>query len=166
MLSAIPLGFTLWHISISVWCAPKYIQAINIKYHHWGLQILENPWKKFHCQSLVVLEYDQNWMKPLKFLCKTFCCFLWQSMKSAGIQLSKVYESPGLRLYLCPVSLPLLRLLLNVKQWMYFREVSRHSSLKKIAGHLLLKGITFIAITPFYAASLVESVQVGVVNTI
>lgn len=39
------------------------------------------------------------------------------------------------------------------------REVDRHSSLKKIAQHLVLKGITLVIVTPFLAASLVETVQ-------
>ncbi|KAI0222077.1 Solute carrier family 25 member 46 [Lamellibrachia satsuma] len=39
------------------------------------------------------------------------------------------------------------------------REVNRHSSLKKLAEHIFLKGLSLIVITPFYAASLVESVQ-------
>jgi solute carrier family 25 protein 46 len=39
------------------------------------------------------------------------------------------------------------------------REVNRHSSFKKIAEHLLLKGISYVIVTPFFAASLVETVQ-------
>uniref|UniRef100_A0A0B7B7T2 Solute carrier family 25 member 46 n=1 Tax=Arion vulgaris TaxID=1028688 RepID=A0A0B7B7T2_9EUPU len=39
------------------------------------------------------------------------------------------------------------------------REVSRHSSLKKLGGHVLLKGVVFAVATPFLAASLVETVQ-------
>ncbi|CAG5132864.1 unnamed protein product [Candidula unifasciata] len=39
------------------------------------------------------------------------------------------------------------------------REVSRHSSLKRLGGHILLKGIVFAISTPFLAASLVETVQ-------
>ncbi|KAK3773005.1 hypothetical protein RRG08_036338 [Elysia crispata] len=39
------------------------------------------------------------------------------------------------------------------------RDVSRHSSIKKLGGHLLLKGLVFAVTTPFFAASLVETVQ-------
>lgn len=39
------------------------------------------------------------------------------------------------------------------------KEVSRHSSIKKLAQHLLLKGLSLVIVTPFYAASLVETVQ-------
>ncbi|BFZ01765.1 hypothetical protein BsWGS_04804 [Bradybaena similaris] len=39
------------------------------------------------------------------------------------------------------------------------REVSRHSSLKRLGGHILLKGMVFAISTPFLAASLVETVQ-------
>ncbi|XP_013406865.1 solute carrier family 25 member 46 [Lingula anatina] len=39
------------------------------------------------------------------------------------------------------------------------KEVSRHSSLKKMAQHLLLKGLSLIITVPFAAASLVETVQ-------
>lgn len=39
------------------------------------------------------------------------------------------------------------------------REVNRHSSLKKLFQHLALKGLAVVITTPFYAASLVETVQ-------
>ncbi|KAH9488844.1 hypothetical protein Btru_058673 [Bulinus truncatus] len=39
------------------------------------------------------------------------------------------------------------------------REASRHSSLKKLGGHILLKGLVFAVVTPFFAASLVETIQ-------
>ncbi|CAH1796072.1 unnamed protein product, partial [Owenia fusiformis] len=39
------------------------------------------------------------------------------------------------------------------------REVNRHSSVKKLLQHMVLKGLSFLATTPFYAASLVETVQ-------
>ncbi|XP_059157100.1 mitochondrial outer membrane protein SLC25A46-like [Physella acuta] len=39
------------------------------------------------------------------------------------------------------------------------REASRHSSIKKLGGHILLKGLIFAVTTPFYAASLVETIQ-------
>ncbi|KAK0057675.1 solute carrier family 25 member 46 [Biomphalaria pfeifferi] len=39
------------------------------------------------------------------------------------------------------------------------REALRHSSLKKLGGHILLKGLVFAVMTPFYAASLVETIQ-------
>ncbi|RUS77846.1 hypothetical protein EGW08_014398, partial [Elysia chlorotica] len=39
------------------------------------------------------------------------------------------------------------------------RDVSRHSSIKKLGGHLFLKGLVFAVTTPFFAASLVETVQ-------
>ncbi|KAK2140997.1 hypothetical protein LSH36_1186g00003 [Paralvinella palmiformis] len=39
------------------------------------------------------------------------------------------------------------------------KEVNRHSSIKKLVQHILLKGLTLVVVTPFYAASLVETVQ-------
>lgn len=39
------------------------------------------------------------------------------------------------------------------------REAPRHSSLKRLGGHVVLKGIIFAVLTPFLAASLVETVQ-------
>ncbi|XP_005096971.1 solute carrier family 25 member 46 [Aplysia californica] len=39
------------------------------------------------------------------------------------------------------------------------REVSRRSTLKKYGGHLLLKSLVFALSTPFYTASLIETVQ-------
>lgn len=39
------------------------------------------------------------------------------------------------------------------------REISPHSSLKTIGQHLLLKCSALALITPFYSASLVETVQ-------
>jgi len=39
------------------------------------------------------------------------------------------------------------------------REVSRRSTLKKYGGHLFLKSMVFALTTPFYTASLIETVQ-------
>ncbi|ESN96550.1 hypothetical protein HELRODRAFT_185089 [Helobdella robusta] len=39
------------------------------------------------------------------------------------------------------------------------KDINRHCSLKKMAEHILLKGLAFIIVTPFFAASLVETVQ-------
>jgi solute carrier family 25 protein 46 len=39
------------------------------------------------------------------------------------------------------------------------KEVTRHSSIRKLAEHLLLKSLGLLVTTPFYAASLVETVQ-------
>nr|AKN21585.1 slc25a-17 [Schmidtea mediterranea] len=39
------------------------------------------------------------------------------------------------------------------------KDISKHSSLKKIGQHFLLKGISLVLLSPFYAASLVETVQ-------
>ncbi|PAA76453.1 hypothetical protein BOX15_Mlig004684g3 [Macrostomum lignano] len=39
------------------------------------------------------------------------------------------------------------------------KEVNRHSSAKKLAQHLCLKAATWALVAPFYAASLVETVQ-------
>ncbi|XP_064620316.1 mitochondrial outer membrane protein SLC25A46-like [Lineus longissimus] len=39
------------------------------------------------------------------------------------------------------------------------REVNRHSTLKKLGQHLILKGVGFLVITPFFSASLIETVQ-------
>ncbi|XP_076443493.1 mitochondrial outer membrane protein SLC25A46-like [Babylonia areolata] len=39
------------------------------------------------------------------------------------------------------------------------KDVSRHSSLKKYGEHILLKAMGIIVTTPFYAASLIETVQ-------
>jgi len=39
------------------------------------------------------------------------------------------------------------------------KDVNQHSSVKKLAQHLLLKCVTWCIITPFYAASVVETVQ-------
>ncbi|ELT89994.1 hypothetical protein CAPTEDRAFT_57909, partial [Capitella teleta] len=40
-----------------------------------------------------------------------------------------------------------------------YSEITRHSSIKKVAQHLLLKGLGFVVTCPFYASSLVETVQ-------
>jgi solute carrier family 25 protein 46 len=39
------------------------------------------------------------------------------------------------------------------------KEVDQHSSLKSVGQHLLLKCVSTALITPFYSASLVETVQ-------
>ncbi|XP_041369430.1 solute carrier family 25 member 46-like [Gigantopelta aegis] len=39
------------------------------------------------------------------------------------------------------------------------KEVSRHSSLKKYGEHLLLKSLSFLVTSPFYAASMIETIQ-------
>ncbi|KAL5004222.1 hypothetical protein ScPMuIL_017678 [Solemya velum] len=39
------------------------------------------------------------------------------------------------------------------------KEISRHSSLKKLGEHVVLKCLAFIVTTPFYVASLIETVQ-------
>lgn len=39
------------------------------------------------------------------------------------------------------------------------KEVNSHCTLKKMAQHILLKGLAWIVATPFYAANLVETVQ-------
>ncbi|CAL8127411.1 unnamed protein product [Orchesella dallaii] len=39
------------------------------------------------------------------------------------------------------------------------KEISRHSTLKAFMQHILLKSLSIAAITPFYSASLVETVQ-------
>ncbi|XP_074650437.1 mitochondrial outer membrane protein SLC25A46-like [Tubulanus polymorphus] len=39
------------------------------------------------------------------------------------------------------------------------REVTRHTSLKKLGQHIILKGLTYLITTPFFAASLIETVQ-------
>ncbi|BFY98819.1 hypothetical protein BsWGS_01860 [Bradybaena similaris] len=44
------------------------------------------------------------------------------------------------------------------------REVSRQIPLKKLGGHVLLKGLVIAITTPFMAASLVETVQSDIVN--
>lgn len=44
------------------------------------------------------------------------------------------------------------------------REISRHSSTKAVLQHLLLKAISAAVITPFYSASLVETVQSDVAS--
>ena len=43
--------------------------------------------------------------------------------------------------------------------FLFYREISPHSSLKTIGQHLLLKCSALALITPFYSASLVETVQ-------
>ncbi|XP_028660658.2 mitochondrial outer membrane protein SLC25A46 [Erpetoichthys calabaricus] len=44
------------------------------------------------------------------------------------------------------------------------RELSRKWNPKQIAGHLLLKGLTFVVAMPFYSASLVETVQSEIIR--
>ncbi|CAG5130979.1 unnamed protein product, partial [Candidula unifasciata] len=44
------------------------------------------------------------------------------------------------------------------------REVSRHIPLKRLGGHVLMKGLVIAITTPFLAASLVETVQSDIVN--
>ena len=39
------------------------------------------------------------------------------------------------------------------------KEVDKHSSLRSVGQHLLLKAVSAAIITPFYSASLVETVQ-------
>ncbi|XP_048255089.1 mitochondrial outer membrane protein SLC25A46-like isoform X1 [Haliotis rufescens] len=39
------------------------------------------------------------------------------------------------------------------------KEISRHSSLKKYGEHLLLKALSTVVTTPFFAASLIETIQ-------
>ncbi|XP_060516007.1 mitochondrial outer membrane protein SLC25A46 isoform X2 [Cylas formicarius] len=39
------------------------------------------------------------------------------------------------------------------------KEINVHSSLKQFFNHILLKCLTFVIVTPFYSASLVETVQ-------
>ena len=51
-------------------------------------------------------------------------------------------------LYNCP---------LQVTPWP--KEVDKHSSLRSVGQHLLLKAVSAALITPFYSASLVETVQ-------
>lgn len=79
---------------------------------------------------------------------------LWKGLGSSltirgltlGVEdcLSKVPPSPLLS---CP----------QVTPWP--KEVDKHSSLKTIGQHLLLKCVSTAVITPFYSASLVETVQ-------
>nr|XP_033785023.1 solute carrier family 25 member 46 [Geotrypetes seraphini] len=44
------------------------------------------------------------------------------------------------------------------------RELSHKWNLKQISGHLLLKGLTFVIATPFYSASLIETVQSEIIR--
>ncbi|XP_030049326.1 mitochondrial outer membrane protein SLC25A46 [Microcaecilia unicolor] len=44
------------------------------------------------------------------------------------------------------------------------RELSHKWNLKQISGHLLLKGLTYVIATPFYSASLIETVQSEIIR--
>ncbi|XP_029427717.1 solute carrier family 25 member 46 [Rhinatrema bivittatum] len=44
------------------------------------------------------------------------------------------------------------------------RELSHKWSIRQIAGHLLLKGVTYVIATPFYSASLIETVQSEIIR--
>ncbi|NP_001088052.1 solute carrier family 25 member 46-B [Xenopus laevis] len=44
------------------------------------------------------------------------------------------------------------------------RELSHKWNLKQLGGHLLLKGLVYVIVTPFYSASLIETVQSEIIH--
>ena len=58
---------------------------------------------------------------------------------------------------LCLNNILLYNLPFQVTPWP--KEVDKHSSLRSVGQHLLLKAVSAAIITPFYSASLVETVQ-------
>ncbi|CAG7835682.1 unnamed protein product, partial [Allacma fusca] len=112
--------------------------------------LLSHPLLVLRRQCQVHVQSSRYHLLPVTLIYPAFQICQWQGM-------SVLWKGLGSTLVVKGMTLAVEDVTSKITPWP--KEVSRHGSLKSFMQHILLKSVSLAVITPFYSASLVETVQ-------